>query len=109
MPRWLRFLIAIAIGLGLGLAYGWLVDPVQFVDTTPASLSPGYRADYVLTVAEAFAGDGDLLLAAERLDLLARPPSESLAEALQTAAAAGYSAADIQLLQRLSDALGGRP
>jgi hypothetical protein len=36
-----------------GLLYGWMVNPVRYVNTTPDTLRADYQLDYVLMVAEA--------------------------------------------------------
>ena len=106
MPRWLYSVIALGIGIGLGLLYGWVINPVQFVDTTPASMRADYRADYVLMIAEAFHTDQNLDLAIHRLAVLgSNPPAAIAAEALRTGQSIGYSANDISLLQELTLAL----
>ena len=106
MPRWLYSVIAIAIGIGLGLFYGWEINPVQFVDTTPASMRADYRADYVLMIAEAFHADQNTDLAIRRLAVLgSNSPADIAAQALQTAQKIGYSTEDISVLQELTRAL----
>jgi len=106
MPRWLYSVIALVIGLGLGLLYGWVISPVQFVDTTPASMRADYRADYVLMIAEAFDADQNTDLAIHRLAVLGSDsPADIASQALQTGQTIGYSANDIALLQELTRAL----
>ena len=106
MSRWLRFLIVIIIGIGLGLIYGWVVDPVDYVDTTPASLNVDYRADYVLMVAEIYGVNRDAEAAVMRLTYLGDPsPVDSVQNALIFAVDAGYGANDLRLLRDLADAL----
>lgn len=106
MPRWLFSIIALAIGLGLGLFYGWEINPVQFVDTTPASMRADYRTDYVLMIAEAFHTDQNTDLAIRRLAVLGSDsPANIAAQALQTGQSIGYSTNDISLLQELTRAL----
>ena len=106
MPRWVYSVIALVIGLGLGLLYGWVISPVQFVDTTPASLRADYRADYVLMIAEAYNADQNVELAVRRLAVLGgSSPAEIASQALQTGQNIGYSADDISLLQELRRAL----
>ena len=84
MSRWILFFITIALGFGAGLYYGWRIDPVEYVDTEPDSLRADYQADYVLMVAEAYQGDGDLELARTRLKALAsQPPAEIVAAAIR--------------------------
>ena len=106
MPRWLYSVIALLIGIGLGLLYGWVINPVQFVDTTPASMRADYRADYVLMIAEAYNGDQNTDLAIHRLAALGgSSPVDITSQAIQTATNIGYSADDISLLQELRRAL----
>ena len=52
--RWLFIFIALLIGIGAGLAYGWVIDPVEFFDLTPDTLTADYKTDYVLMTAEAY-------------------------------------------------------
>jgi hypothetical protein len=106
MPRWVYSVIALAIGLGLGLLYGWVISPVQFVDTTPASMRADYRADYVLMIAEAYQADHNTALAIRRLSVLGGgSPADIGSQAIQTGQNIGYSADDISLLQELRRAL----
>ena len=46
--RWILFIFAILVGAGLGLLYGWVINPVDYVDTTPDTLRIDYKTDYVL-------------------------------------------------------------
>lgn len=106
MSRWIRFLIAIAAGLGLGLLYGWVINPIEYVDTTPGTLKADYKADYVLMVAESYWKDGDLPAAARRLALLQEMPlSDLVYKALLFGQKAGYGDQDLALLQELRQAL----
>ncbi len=106
MSRWLRFLIVISIGLALGLLYGWLIDPVDFVDTTSNTLRGDYKADYVLMVAEIYNADRDAEGAVIRLTFLGDPsPVDSVENAMIFAVDAGYAAEDLRILRDLSDAL----
>jgi len=106
MPRWLPLLIAALIGIALGLLYGWVIDPVQFVDTTPETLRADLRADYVLMVAEAYHKEGNADLAARRLAILGSlAPAQIASQAFQTARAAGYAASDLSLLEELTRAM----
>lgn len=106
MSRWLRFLIAIACGAALGLFYGWVVNPVKYVDTTPDTLRVDYRSDYVLMVAEAYSAEGDLAIAVQRLAFLgSRPPVEIVREALLFAESQGYADEDVRRIQALETAL----
>lgn len=106
MSRWVRFFIILLVGFGAGLLYGWVLDPVEYVDTFPETLREDYQADYILMVAEAYQGERDLDLAVERLTYLGFIPPESLVEnAMYFAVQNGYAPSDLGLLRNLSEAL----
>ncbi len=106
MRHWLIPLLAILVGIAGGIFYGWVINPVKLVDTTPASLRADYRTDYVLMVAESYHADQDEMLAQKRLALLGtEPPTDVAQAALQRAQQSGYAASDISLLQELTRAL----
>ena len=106
MPRWIPPLILTIIGIALGLFYGWIINPVQFVDTTPASLRIDYRTDYVLMVAEAYHSDQNVELAVRRLAIFgSESPAVLAAQALQAGRQSNYSDNDVSLLQELTRAM----
>ena len=102
-PRVSRFLVGLAIGLALGLGYAWLLQPVTYFDTAPASLRQDYRTDYVLMVAQAYQPEGDLSLVLLRLAALGpEPPVDMVDGALEFAGANEFTAADTQALTDLA-------
>ena len=104
--RWLFFILSIAAGIGLGWYYGRVISPVQYVDTTPATLRADFRADYTLMVAETFQNEQDLDNAARRLAILgSQPTAEFVSQALNFAKQNKYNPDDIALLQGLNVAL----
>jgi hypothetical protein len=106
MLRWLYFLLAVAAGLGIGLYYGWVVSPVEFYDTSPDTLRIDYKVDYILMTAEAFARDGDVLLARRRLAILGeKNPAEAVQEGIEFAVNVGYAIEDLAVLRDLGEAL----
>jgi hypothetical protein len=106
MPRWLPPIVLIIIGIALGLFYGWIVNPVKFVDTTPASLRVDYRSDYILMVAEAYHSDQNIELAVRRLAIFgSESPASLAADALQEGRQSNYAEDDISLLQTLTRAM----
>ena len=104
--RWIFVLLTFIIGIGLGLAYGWLIDPVEYFDLTPDTLREDYKTDYVLMTAEAYRVEQDPGLAARRLAIFgAQSPSAIAIEALEYARANGFPDSDIALLQELVTAM----
>jgi hypothetical protein len=106
MRRWFLFFTIIAVGAAVGMLYGWVINPVKYVDTAPDSLRMDYKTDYVLMVAEAYRLENNLNLAARRLALLGTDtPEETVSKALEFANQIGYTEADIALIQGLADGL----
>ncbi len=106
----LSLAFAFSLGASVGLYYAWVVNPVQFVDTAPASLRADFQADYLALVAAAYAAAGDLDRAHARLSLIPEPdPSARLAALAQQRLAAGFPEREAQALAALAAALGERP
>src|SRR3989304_3891981 len=55
-----RLVIGLVLGVATGLIYGWIISPVEYINTAPDSLRADYRTDYVLMVAQAYAVEDDL-------------------------------------------------
>ncbi len=95
------------IGLGLGLLVAWVIAPVQYVDTAPASLRADFKEAYRLLIARAFLYDGSLPRAKARLALLEDPdPVRALAAQAQRALAQGRPEVEVRALGNLAAALG---
>jgi len=106
MSRWTKFLIAVFLGVAAGLIYGWVVNPVEYVDIAPESLREDYKTDFVLMVAEAYQVDKDLGVAVRHLALLgSSAPTEIVANALNYALQHDYGSQDLTLFQALGEAL----
>jgi hypothetical protein len=104
--RWLIVFVALLLGIAAGLAYGWIIDPVDFYDLTPDTLRADYKADYVLMTAEAYHVDQDAGLAARRLAVFGSQTPVSIASSgLQYAQSNGFSDADIALMKELVTAM----
>jgi len=102
------FLIIIALiaGISGGLAYGWLINPVDFYDLTPDTLRADYKTDYVLMTAEAYHVEQDPGLAARRLAIFgSKSPSSIAFDALAYARENGFSDSDVALIQELVTAM----
>ena len=104
--RWVFIILALLAGIGAGLAYGWVIDPVDFFDLTPDTLRADYKSDYVLMVAEAYSVEQDPGLAAQRLGIFGtQSPSTIATSGLTYARANGFSDSDISLMQELVTAM----
>jgi hypothetical protein len=100
---WIRLVIGGGLGLAIGLVYGWLIQPVEYVDTAPNSLRIDYRTDYVLMVAQSYAGDDDLSLAERRLAALGpQPVIQQVEQAIAYALENNFSPIDIDVLNQLA-------
>jgi hypothetical protein len=106
MGRWIGFFLAILVGALATMFYGWFINPVKLVDTTPSSLRIDYKSDYVLMVAEAYSVEGDPTQAVQRLALLSgQAPLEIVREAILFAEKQGYTDTDVALMRSLAAAL----
>ncbi len=105
MSRWIKFLLVMVIGIAGGLLYGWILNPVKYVDTTPDTLRIDYKTDYVLMVAETYHADKNLDLAIQRLAILGEPTVEITVQAILFAEQNGYTDNDLILMRALSGAL----
>jgi hypothetical protein len=63
-------LTGLLIGLVAGLIYAWLVQPVQYADAAPNTLSESARDQYRAMIALAYKADSNLGRARQRLALL---------------------------------------
>ena len=101
-----RLLVGLALGLVIGLLYGWVIRPVEYIDTTPNTLRDDYRTDYVLMVAEAYAGDEDLDSALIRLAALgSQPPLDIVLDAIDHSIEMEQNRADLEILNQLANQL----
>jgi hypothetical protein len=100
-------ILGLAAGVALGLLLGWVVWPVEIVDTSFADLAPEYKEEYVLMVASAYVCDEDLEKAQDRLALLEVPNINGwLSAQIDNCIAEGCDESDIQALAELANALG---
>jgi hypothetical protein len=96
-------LLAILIGLGLGLLYSWVISPVRYVDTTPASLRADFKDRFRTLIAAAYDASGNLDRARARLATLGdADPIQALSAQAQRMLAAGESFSAIRQVARLA-------
>lgn len=106
---WFLF-TGLVIGLAGGILYSWLVAPVQFMDTDPASLHPDFRAEYRALIALAYLSDGDAGRALVRLELLRdQDPTAVLESQAKQAQKNKRPEREIQALAALAAELSQRP
>jgi hypothetical protein len=104
--RLIFFFLAILLGAAAGIGYGWIINPVNYTDTGPETLSSDYQADYVLMVAELYHTDGDPVMAVARLKYLGdQPPLEILDSAIAFAQEHQYASGDQQIMSVLRQAI----
>ena len=103
MARWIGFILAILLGAAAAMFYGWVLSPVEYMDTTPETLRVDYKSDYVLMVAEAYSLEKDLAQAVRRLSYLGSDmPGEIVREAILFAESEGYTDADVTVMRGLA-------
>ncbi|MFV1859781.1 MAG: hypothetical protein ACC647_10610 [Anaerolineales bacterium] len=96
-------ILGLVFGALIAVVYGWLVRPVEYIDTSPDSLRIDFRTDYVLMVAESFASDQDLTLAQVRLAALGpQAPDDYVTQAIDYALEHSFSRADLERLNALA-------
>jgi len=110
MRSWLRaagiMIVGMAIGIGLGLTLGWVVWPTEFTNANPSVLQETYRRDYARMIASAYAADGDLAAARQRIAQLGADGAQTLFAVTLDAILKGESETEIRRLVRLSTAVG---
>lgn len=75
-------LLGLILGLAGGLTYAWIINPVVFVDASPARLDPAYKETYIFLVSQSYAASGDAALAQRRLQALDDPALPQTVDAL---------------------------
>jgi len=108
MKMWRVILVitGLASGIILGLAYGWLIDPVKFVDTNPSSLRIDYQTDVVVMVATIYTHELDTQAAIDRLSLLGTSNIGGLLEdSLNYAKEMHFTSQDIEYVIILNEAI----
>lgn len=63
-------LTGVILGLLLGLFYSGRIQPVRFIDASPAALSKEHQDEYRVMIAMAFVANGDPVRAKARLELI---------------------------------------
>lgn len=108
--RLLPLVFGLILGFSAGLYYSWVVNPVEYVDASPASLRADYKQMTLNVIAGAFASNGDLQRAQARLALLnIEDPASTLSRLAQNMLAAGQDEGSARDIARLAAEVGERP
>ncbi len=91
-------------GLALGLLWGWVIQPVEWVDAAPDILRSDYQEDYLRMAIDSFSVNGDPDLAFQRWQLLGENAQLRLDEI--KASPDGQDQAAINTFSLLMDAVG---
>ena len=82
-PLYLGIIVGI-IGFALGLLWGWVIQPVKWVNADPSLLHQGYQDDFLRMSIESYGINGDKLKALERYDSLGESAQTILNSIKQT-------------------------
>ena len=97
----------ILLGLIAGLVIGWIIWPVEYFDTDLSDLRTQHKDDYTVMVGAAYALDGDIAKATERLEKLGVPNiAQFVAVQAERYISEGRDANDIRALVALAKGLG---
>ena len=103
-------LTGLILGIILGVLYTRYLQPVEYIDTSPALLRQDFKDQYRLLIAVAYSANGDLVRAKARLELLKDPDIfRALSEQAQHSLAENGSSIEARSLGLLAIALGQAP
>jgi hypothetical protein len=103
----LYLLTGLILGLVLGVLYSWVISPVKFVDTSPASMADNSKDEYRRLIALAYQAHPDLGRARGRLTLLDQDDAiPALAAQAQRMLSENQHPDDARALALLAAALG---
>lgn len=100
----------LVLGILAGLLFAWVVSPVEYTNTAPASLRGDFKDHYRVLIAVAYLSNGDFARARARLELLQDPDAVG-ALSLQAQLAQGQNRpqSEVSGLIALAQALSGAP
>lgn len=77
--KWVLAAGALVVGISLGLLYGWVINPVEWVNATPEHLRADLQQDYLRLVIESYSVNRDAPLALQRYRALGAAGADALA------------------------------
>jgi hypothetical protein len=97
--RFILFAIFICLGFAGGWYYARVLNPIEIIDTIPATLRRDYQTDFVLMVSEIYSVYQDPNYAICQIALLgAADPIETIFGAMQYGSQIGYSSEDLAII-----------
>ena len=100
------FLLGLSVGVSIGLLSGWVIYPRDVGLVSPQGLRQDYQENYMVMVAAAHRGNGDVERARVRLDALGlRDPLQAITALAQRSAAQERAPFDVAVLGELALAL----
>jgi len=106
LRRVVFFFLCMLAGLAIGLTYGWVINPIQFTDSSLHTLRIDYRTDLILMAAELYQEEGNIDQALTRLEPLGEAPlPEMLEQTIAFAEEHQYESVDLQLMENLASAV----
>lgn len=103
--RLLSFLLVLIVAISAGFFYGRFIADTRQSPSELTNLRLDFRTDYILMVAEIFQGEQDINAAVRRLTVLDEDWRKLLDEATYFGKTVGYSEDDLQIMNRLKEAL----
>jgi hypothetical protein len=101
------FVVAVVAGLAGGLFYTWVLDPVEYYDTAPGSLSIEDKMVYLAVVGDLYAYNQDLEAAKARLAKLnVKANGQAVADLIEQYLDGGGQPEEVRNLARLAEDLG---
>lgn len=98
-------LTGLILGVILGVLYGWVLAPVDYTETQPASLRQDFKQEYIVQIALAYAATGDAARTQARLALFEDPAlADTITALAQRALADGRPEQEVRALGQLASA-----
>jgi hypothetical protein len=100
-------LLGLILGLAGALIYAWVLQPVVYVEASPARLREDHKVEYILLVSQSYAADGDWNRAQKRLAALDDPElGDAIGAQVEAALRDGAPADVVRNLAIIADRLG---
>jgi len=94
-------------GLAGGLLYTWVLDPIEWYDTTPDALRTEDKSVYLTVIGDLYAAEGDLTRAEDRLAMIGlEADGPVLAGLIEQYLDGGGQPEEVRNLARLAEAVG---